>query len=132
VLNVPETLKGALAGFAAKHKGCALSLTESPAPRALAITIDGSLDGETSHDFEGIALLALSLARSYGGLIFELRSLQYISSTGGGVLTSLLVETKRDNLPLYLRGIPEHAKAVFDLLGFSSFFTFLDGGEEET
>jgi anti-anti-sigma factor len=125
VIPASKDLQEKLARFASKHENTILSLDESADPRGIEVRVDGSIDGDTSQDFRDIVALAMAAARDVGCLVIELSSLSYISSTGVGALTNLLSESRRLKVPFYLRDMPDQAKAVFDLLGFSSFFTFL-------
>ncbi len=55
-------------------------------------------------------------------MVLELSGLTYVSSTGIGSFTTLLIECKKKGVSLVLKNISEKVKSVFDLLGFTSFF----------
>lgn len=115
------------ARFTERHQRCSISLDECDAPKALVLALDGELDSNDSRDFEEIALLALAEARPSGGLIIDLSKLGYVASMGIGALVSVLTDSKRSGVPLYLRNLPEHAKSILDLLGFLSLFDLIGG-----
>ncbi len=55
-------------------------------------------------------------------MVMELSGLTYVSSTGIGSFTTLLIECKKKGVALVLKNMSEKVKSVFDLLGFTSFF----------
>lgn len=128
--SVSQALRDSLGSFSSKHEGTVLSIGESRDPRALSLSVEGVLDSNDSHEFLAIGTLTLIEARDFGGLVIELSRLGYISSQGVGALVNILTEAKRRDIPFYLRALPEHARTIFDLLGFTSFFDII-GAEEE-
>jgi len=115
-----------LGQFAIKHDELKLSLGECAKPLALVLRVDGVLDSENSQDFFKTASLVLADSRAFGGLILDLPSLTYLSSTGIGSMASLLLASREQETPLYLRGMRPQVKALFDALGFDAFFSFLE------
>jgi len=93
------------------------------------ISIDGSLDSSNANDFQKLVLNGLGEAIRMGGLILNLERLNYASSAGIGSFTVILVETRKRQLPLYLHRMPKSVASVLDLLGFTSFFAFIDDYE---
>jgi anti-sigma B factor antagonist len=130
-MAVPKAVEGKSTAFSSKHAPTSISFEECSKPLALVMKIEGSLDSDNSNDFRELASIALRESRASGGLVIELSSVNYISSTGVGAFANILAEAKSHNIPFFLRGMTERTKAVFDLLGFTSFFEFLDdsGGE---
>ncbi|MFW5827563.1 MAG: STAS domain-containing protein [Alkalispirochaeta sp.] len=59
-------------------------------------------------------------------VILDARHLRYASSTGIGVIARLLVELQNRSVSLQLANVGENVREVFDLLGFSAFFQFVD------
>jgi anti-anti-sigma factor len=129
-MTLPKAISEGIDRLAAKQEGLNLAVDESEHPRGLAIHIDGRLDSNNSNDFREFASSALPEAHAIGGMVVELSKVSYISSTGVGALTYLLAEAKRHEVPFYLQGMTEHTKAVFDVLGFTSFFSCVDAGGE--
>ncbi len=84
-------------------------------------SVKGNL--ETSNSPKFLNLVENELSRnSYKKMILELADLLYISSTGIGTFTTLLISCKNRGTELILRNMQPKVKSVFDLLGFSSFF----------
>jgi anti-anti-sigma factor len=61
-------------------------------------------------------------------VILDLRGLRYASSTGIGVIANLLVDLQNRSIVLELANVAENVREVFDLLGFSQFFHFIERG----
>jgi len=115
-----------LGQFTAKHEELKLSLSECAEPPALVLCVDGVLDSANSQDFFNAASLVLADSRALGGLVLDLSSLSYLSSTGIGSMVSLLVASREQETSLYLRGMRPQVQALFDALGFNAFFSFLE------
>jgi anti-sigma B factor antagonist len=124
--EVPSALGEMLAAYAPRLVGLSVAAGTSGSPPGLTLELGGSLDGNNSHDFREIAQAALLSIRGGDALILDLRGLTYISSTGVGTFTTILSEARRRETYLFLRGMQERVKAVFDVLGFSEFFAFLE------
>jgi anti-anti-sigma factor len=92
------------------------------------LSVNGYLDTANSHLFGKI--LMRGFQEDSAGLALEIRDLQYISSTGVGVLSSILVESKKRGQPFCLIGMQEKVKKVFSLLGFEKFFHTVERIEE--
>jgi anti-anti-sigma factor len=107
-----------------------LNIGKSAAPRALVIALSGSLDTGTSPPFLDFVKDALLDAEDIGGLILDIGSLQYISSTGVGSFTAILVESQKRKLPFYLCRVPTCVSSVMQVLGFQAFFSYLESFEE--
>ncbi len=56
-------------------------------------------------------------------VILDLKGLAYVSSTGIGSFTSLLINCKNKGAELILKNMDSKVKSIFDILGFTSFFT---------
>jgi anti-sigma B factor antagonist len=125
-MAIPKSVEEKGAAFSAKYAPTAISFEECSKPLALVMKIEGGLDSNNSNDFRELASIALRESRASGGLVIELSSVNYISSTGVGAFANILAEAKGHNIPFFLRGMTDRTKAVFDILGFTSFFTFVD------
>jgi len=115
-----------LSEFNARHSDTKLSSAYSASPQGLVITVEGDLDTQCSSDFQNNVLEALEVARGRGGLILDLASLHYISSTGVGALTALLIASQRYRIPFQLCRVSEQARSILDVLGFSTFFPMIE------
>jgi anti-sigma B factor antagonist len=126
VNEVPVPLLELLAASAAKLGELSVAASVCDSPPGLSLELTGSLDGNNSLEFGAVARAALQAVGGGDALILDLRSLTYISSTGVGAFTTLLAESRRKETFLFLRGMQQRVKAVFDVLGFSDFFSFLE------
>ncbi len=120
------------ASFTAKHPETKLSSARFASPPCLAIEVDGVLDTQNSGDFQNMLIQTFETAREYGGLVLDLSRLNYISSTGVGALTTLLVEAQRHSITFQLCRISEQVRSILDVLGFTSFFPMIDDCAEPT
>jgi anti-anti-sigma factor len=129
-MNLSPSTKAAFSNFAKDHPGIELALTEATEPKALVIRVGGDLDTGNSAAFLRLAQEVLEPAKEIGGLAIELSGLRYISSTGVGVLATLLTDSSKKGLPFMLCSVPQSAKSIFEVLGLWSFFTTVDGMKE--
>lgn len=84
--------------------------------------LSGSLDLEFAHGLEMLLSKFIENQSSLKNLIVDLKEISYISSTGVGVLSSLLVQATKRNISFKLKNIQPKVKVVFELLGLLSFF----------
>jgi anti-anti-sigma factor len=101
-----------------------VTASTSTTPPGIYLAVDGVLDQEDSADFLVLASLALREARGLGALVIGLGGLKHISSMGVATLTNLLIEGRKLEVPVYLDGVTPSVKVLFDVLGFSSYFSF--------
>lgn len=131
-MNLSPSIKAAFSNFAKDHPGIELALTEATEPKALVIRVGGDLDTGNSAAFLRLALEVLESAKETGGLAVELSGLRYISSTGVGVLATLMTDAAKSGLPFMLCSVPQSAQGIFQALGLWSFFTTIDGIKEKS
>jgi anti-sigma B factor antagonist len=124
-------LQASSAALNARVPSIRVSVGISSSPGALVITVAGSLDTGTSPAVLDFVKAALSEAEDAGGLILDIGAIQYISSTGIGAFTTLLVETQNRELPFFLCRTPACVNSVLQVLGFLSFFEYLETFEEK-
>jgi anti-anti-sigma factor len=115
-----------IAAFTARFPDTKLAAWLSAEPEALVIAVDGNLDTNDSAAFQTLLMDALGGAKTSGGLVIELSDLKYLSSTGVGALTSILAETQRHGIPMWLCRLPTRARMVLDVLGFTAFFSAIE------
>jgi|WetSurMetagenome_2_1015567.scaffolds.fasta_scaffold877776_2 anti-sigma B factor antagonist len=127
-MEVPPAVSAKVASCAARLVGLTISAAASDAPSGIVLALGGSLDGNNCREFRDVAEAVLVETGAGGALILDLRSLTYISSTGVGAFAMLLAEARRRESALLIRGMREGVRAVFDVLGFSAFFTFIEAG----
>jgi anti-sigma B factor antagonist len=126
VNEVSPALVEKVASCASRLGELSISARGCSSPPGLSLELAGSLDGNNSRDFRDIAQAALEEIRGGDALILDLDGLTYISSTGVGAFTTVLAEARRRETYLFLRGMQETVKTVFNVLGFSDFFSFLE------
>jgi anti-sigma B factor antagonist len=98
--------------------------------RSLCLHLYGELDNESGLPFEKRITTYLTRKFIPPVLILECSKLNYVSSTGIGVFVNILMQCNRQGIQLYLCALPEKIKNLFSLLGFSSYFTFIDSVSE--
>lgn len=59
-------------------------------------------------------------------IVLDMRGVRYASSTGIGVIAKLLVDLQNRSIALQLANVADNVRGVFDLLGFSAFFRFIE------
>ena len=104
-------------------------ITEEVANRsnAIVLKLDGLIDTYNSSDLQKEVLNTIS---SYTEIIFDCSKLTYVSSTGVGTFTVFLKATKGNNGTIILADLQPKVLEVFQLLGFSKFFTIVDTVED--
>jgi anti-anti-sigma factor len=96
----------------------------------LVLGLKGELETANTHSF----FISVSDIIGGGGfiekIVLDLRDLNYVSSTGIGSFTQLLVQAKQNNIGLLLCSVGVNVRSVLDLLGFTSFFTIIESLEQ--
>ncbi len=90
----------------------------------IVITLNGYIDIYTSAFFQ--AQIEKIMGAGFINLIFDCKNLDYVSSTGIGVFSSLLKNIKLQSGDIALVGMPGKVYEVFQLLGFVQLFRFYD------
>ncbi|OHD26835.1 MAG: hypothetical protein A2Y38_07175 [Spirochaetes bacterium GWB1_59_5] len=86
------------------------------------IVVAGVLDSETAFDFFDGAVLTLSELASGSELELRLEGVRFISSTGVGALTRLLVEAQGRGVSMRISGVSPACEDVFSVLGLLRYF----------
>jgi anti-anti-sigma factor len=90
------------------------------------IQFSGVLDTYNSNDVTN-ELIQFIQNNSLDHLILDFEKLSYASSTGIGAITEVYkAAKKKDNAEVYLKSVDDSVKKVFDLLGFSSLFSYIE------
>jgi len=84
--------------------------------------LSGSIDMKYAKDFQKLLQSAIAQLRAGSVVILDMRHVDYISSTGVGAFVSGLVDAKRRDISVKLRDMQPKVSAIFQLLGFLSFF----------
>ena len=91
------------------------------AEKSLVVSLAGSLDSESTN------LVSGQLMETIGGwdegpyIVFDLVALEYISSTGVGLLTTALVAARRHGIALSIENPQPTVMSVLDLLQIGKF-----------
>lgn len=89
------------------------------------LKLTGFLDTYNSDDFSRAVVKFLE-KKDRKILVIDISSVNYMSSTGIGAFTALNKYCHQSNIKLYILGIQKNVKEVFSLLGFQSFFSYID------
>jgi anti-anti-sigma factor len=109
-----------------RNPSVTVSLCYSASCQALVISVSGELDTGSAPGLLEFAKSAIPEAKECGGLVVDLKGVNYISSMGAGTLTVLLAETHRMALPFSLSRVPPCVASVLGVLGFMDFFSIAD------
>lgn len=103
--------------------------TEEPAgdSEAIILKLDGLIDTYNSSDLQKEVLDIIS---SYSKIVFDCSKLTYVSSTGVGTFMVFLKSVKEKNGTIVLANLQQKVMEIFQLLGFSKFFTVTDSLDE--
>lgn len=93
---------------AVKKKGCAV------------VTVQGKLDAGTAPKFN--EYLKGLLGKGEAKIVLDLGAVQYMASSGIGVLVAVKQMALKQNGDLRLCQVPESIQKVLDLLGYSKAF----------
>ena len=94
------------------------------------LSLEGSLDTENATAFHRSIDGVMTALESCRILVFDLHRLKYISSSGIGAFTNILVAAERYGYQIFLYRLSANVRVVFDTLGFSQFFRLVeDWGE---
>ncbi len=94
----------------------------------LVLYLEGILDTENSGDFASFInnCIPKELYGKYSKLVLDFNGITYVSSTGIGGLVNILVTCSQNDIALCISRVPSRISDVIDLLGFSSYFTFIE------
>ncbi len=93
-------------------------------PMMIIMYLKGFLDTYNALDFQ--KEISNVIVKGHKHVIFECSELNYISSVGIGVFTTLLKQLRMDSGDLVLVGLQPKVYDIFQLLGFSKFFNIVD------
>jgi len=104
-----------------------MEITHKEENGIVSITISGRLDADSSLEAEKVVNEALEGQTKQ--VLFNLASLEYLSSAGLRVLLSTAKEMRRRNGKLVLCSLNEFVKELFDVSGFQSLIPIADSVE---
>ncbi len=92
-----------------------------PADGFLQVVVAGKLDAVSAPQFEE---KVLPMMKTHGmDTIFNLAELSYVSSSGLRVFLQAAKQAREDSTRVALAGLQPMVREVFDLAGFTQFFT---------
>ena len=90
------------------------------------VNIKGRLETANSIHFLDYMTKLIESSPSGYDLILAMSELYYVSSTGIGAFTTILVNSKKRNIKLFMKDMQPKVMSVLELLGFTSFFNFIN------
>lgn len=93
------------------------------------IQVEGVIDTYNSMDFTH-AIVSMMQPMKGCTIVFDLSKLSYTSSTGIGSLIELSKRTKEYNIKMFLYRVSEKVSEVISMLGFTSFFNYIENLSE--
>jgi anti-sigma B factor antagonist len=87
------------------------------------INISGSLDIYTSTDFKTFILEKNQSA--YSNIIINMEKLNYIDSSGIGMLIKIMNQIKESGGNFYIANMKEQLMKLFTVAGLSAYFNFI-------
>jgi anti-sigma B factor antagonist len=110
-----------LESYNSLHGGAPVELRERN-ERRLKLALRGELDMQASNDLTPLLEAAILECPPKGGLLLDLSLVNYISSTGVGLLTMVLVKANQRSVSLILLDMPPKVRNIINTLGFLTFF----------
>ncbi len=105
-----------------------MEIIESKVGTTLILSLSGRLDATTSPELEKLVMRQVQAGSDR--LLFDFSKLQYISSAGLRVLALALKQISSRGGHMALCSLREPVKMVFDVSGFTSFFSISASREE--
>ncbi len=90
----------------------------------LTVNVKGRLETANSLHFLNFMTEVVDSSSPGCDLVLSMADLFYVSSTGIGAFTTILVNCKKKSIKLFLKDMQPKVKNILDLLGFTSFFNF--------
>jgi anti-sigma B factor antagonist len=109
------------------NKDLEMEITQKEENGILFITIRGRLDADSSQEAEKVVQDALQGQTTR--VLFDLASLEYLSSAGLRVILSTAKEMRRRDGKFVLCSLNEFVKELFDVSGFQSLIPIADSVE---
>ncbi|MCF7913555.1 MAG: STAS domain-containing protein [Spirochaetaceae bacterium] len=97
----------------------------------LTLFLNGDLDTRNSYEFISLFEVIDELDHQPERIVVNCRNIDYISSTGVGSFTSILIKCRTKGIDFFLSQVPHKVTDVLALLGFLKHFPILDGTNNE-
>lgn len=99
--------------------------TDTTVDGKITINLKGRLETANSIYFLDYITKLIDSSSSGCEIILSMSELFYVSSTGIGAFTSILVNSKKRNMELFIKDMQPKVMGVLELLGFTAFFNFI-------
>jgi len=99
--------------------------TDTSNKQKIVVNVKGHLETANSIHFLDYMTKVIDSSPSGCELILEMSELFYVSSTGIGAFTTILVNSKKRNMQLFIKNMQPKVMSVLELLGFTSFFNLI-------
>jgi len=90
------------------------------------VVVKGDLDLTIAYRLRTVLLELIDLMEPGRPLYVDLRPVEYISSSGVGILSAALVHAGEKRIPFYISTLKPKVRTVFDTLGLITWFTEKD------
>jgi anti-sigma B factor antagonist len=97
-----------------------MEITKSTNGDVAILKLDGRLDLESSGSLKSAT--SELIEDKFNKLVFDLRGIDFINSSGLGALVSILKNVRTHNGSLKLTGLAPYVKEVFDITQLSNIF----------
>lgn len=84
------------------------------------VSVDGELDVSTADQFK--EYLHKLIDKDIRNIRFDLENLQYIDSTGLGVMIGILKRIKVENKEIYIKSPKDNVNKIFSITGLDKIF----------
>jgi anti-anti-sigma factor len=88
----------------------------------ISLAISGEIDMKVATDLGPLLEAALLACPAHGRFLLDLAGVAYISSTGVGLLASVMVQAQKRSISLVLAQVPPKVRSIMDILGLMGFF----------
>ncbi len=113
--NVSETIE---------YDGLFLN-TDRTVENKVTVNVKGRLETTNSIHFLDYMTKLIDSSPSGCELILAMSELYYVSSTGIGAFTTILVNSKKRSMKLFIKNMQPKVMSILELLGFTAFFNFI-------
>ncbi len=107
-----------------EYNGLFLNIEEFTDIKVL-VHLKGRLETANSIHFLKFIIDLVDFSSVGCELILNMKELYYVSSTGIGAFTTILVNCKKKNMNLFMKDMQPKVKDILELLGFISFFKLI-------
>jgi anti-anti-sigma factor len=101
-----------------------LRIESRPAAGATVIELHGDVSADGESVVKGA--YADAVQAGLGAVLFDLSGTAYINTSGISVLITVVMEAKKEGVPVLVCGASPHYKKVLDLVRFSTFVSMFD------